>query len=408
MRSLPTSHLHRLSVSRVASRVALGLGGLVALTAFAWGTAACGGTDGPTISPVVPDASPDGAPVPPPTPTGTASSDAGPEASGTYFPPGNAEGAWATVDPAAAGWDTKALADVSAWVGQTNGTSFMVLADGKVLTETYFGTDASTLRDVASAQKSVVSLLVGIAMANGSFGMDDTVSSIVGAGWTNDTPENEAPITVRHLLTMTSGLDDSLMRVEAPGSTWRYNTNAYHCLEGVLEKKTGKSLQDLTRALLLDRIGAGASAWTTRPLQKDGKGQPIKALEMTARDMARVGLLVQAGGAWRDAVVVPPSYLATALDTSQPLNASYGLLFWLNGKASYLLPQSTRPTAGPLMPSAPADVVAALGAQDQKIYASRSQKLVVVRQGRAAAQGAQALSDFDDQLWKRLLAAKKP
>jgi len=60
------------------------------------------------------------------------------------------------------------------------------------------------------------------------------------------------------------------------------------------------------------------------------------------------------------------------------------------------------------MPSAPADVVAALGAQDQKIYVSRSQKLVVVRQGRAAAQGAQALSDFDDQLWKRLIAAKKP
>lgn len=408
MRSLSPSPLHRLSVSWLASRVAFGLGGLVALTALAWGTAACGGSEGPTISAEGPDASPDAPPVPPPTPTGTASADAGPEPSGTYFPPGNAEGAWATVDPAAAGWDARALADVSAWVGQTNGTSFMVLADGKVLTETYFGSDASTLRDVASAQKSVVSLLVGIAMANGSFGIDDTVSSIVGAGWTNDTPENESAITVRHLLTMTSGLDDSLMRVEAPGSTWRYNTNAYHCLEGVLEKKTGKSLQDLTRALLLDRIGAGASAWTTRPFQKDGKGQPIKALEMNARDMARVGLLVQAGGAWRDAAVVPPVYLATALDTSQSLNASYGLLFWLNGKASYLLPQSTRPTAGPLMPSAPADVVAALGAQDQKVYASRSQKLVVVRQGRAAAQGTQALSDFDDQLWKRLLAAKKP
>lgn len=412
MPTLLTSSTGRLSVAVsglvARSRAARGLGGLVVVAALASGVAACGAGEVAAIPPETPDASSDGAPLPPPSPTGTTTPDAAPEPSGTYFPPANADGAWATIDPAAAGFDTKALADVGAWVGQTNATSFMVLFDGKVLGETYFGVDASTLRDVASAQKSVVSLLVGIAAANGSFALDDTVSSIVGPGWTNDTPENESAITVRHLLTMTSGLDDTLMRVEAPGSTWRYNTNAYHCLEGVLEKKTGKSLQDLTRALLLDRIGAGASAWTTRPFQKDGKGQPIKALEMSARDMARVGLLVGSGGAWKGTQVVPPTYLTAALTTSQTLNESYGLLFWLNGKASYLLPQSTRPTAGPLMPSAPADVVAALGAQDQKTYVSRSQKLVVVRQGRAAAQGAQALSDFDDQLWKRLIAAKKP
>lgn len=205
---------------------------------------------------------------------------------------------------------------------------------------------------------------------------------------------------------MTSGLDDNLMRVAAPGSTWRYNTNAYHCLEGVLQAKTGKPLQDFTRSALFDRIGAGASAWTTRPLQKDGKGQPIHALEMTARDMARVGLLVQANGAWNGTAIVPSSYLAVALDTSQAQNLSYGLLWWLNGKASYLLPPSL-PGKGPLMPSAPTDLVAALGAADQKIHVARSRKLVVVRQGRAAADGAQALSDFDDQLWKRLMAARK-
>jgi len=123
--------------------------------------------------------------------------------------------------------------------------------------------------------------------------------------------------------------------------------------------------------------------------------------------MARVGLLVQAGGAWSGAAVVPPAYLSAALETSQTLNASYGLLWWLNGKPSFLLPVS-QPGTGPLMPSAPSDVVAALGALDQKIYVSRSAKLVVVRQGTAASQGAQALSSFDDELWKRLLAAKKP
>lgn len=325
---------------------------------------------------------------------------------GAYFPPAEGAGAWATVDPAAAGWDATALGAVKDWVGSTGGTSFMVLDGGRIVTEAYWGADASTLRDIASAQKSVVSLLVGISIANRAFSPDDTVSSLVGPGWTNDTPANESTITVRQLLTMTSGLDDSLMRVAAPGSTWRYNTNAYHCLEGVLEAKTGKTMQELTRSALFDRIGASASAWTTRPLQKDGKGQPIHALEMTARDMGRVGLLVQADGAWNGTTIVPSAYLGVALDTSQALNPSYGLLWWLNGKASYLLPGGQGAT-GPLIPSAPADVVAALGAFDQKIYVARSEKLVVIRQGKAASQGTQALSDFDDQLWKRLMAAKK-
>lgn len=387
----------------------LGALAFVALgTALAAALPGCSGSsDGATVTPETPDAAADGASaIPTGSTTGSTSPDAAPEPSGTYFPPANGAGAWATVDPTAAGWDAKALSDVKDWIGQTNGTSFLVLADGKILIEAYWTSDETTLRDIASAQKSIVSLLTGIAMSGGSFKDADTVSSHVPAGWTNDTPANESAITVRQLLTMTSGLDDNLMRVAEPGSTWRYNTNAYHCLEGVLEAKTGKSLQDFTRSALFDRIGAGASAWTTRQLQKDGKGQPIHALEMTARDMARVGLLVQAKGAWNGTPIVPSSYLTVALDTSQTLNPSYGLLWWLNGKSSYLLPPS-QPGTGPLMPSAPVDLVAALGAADQKIYVARSQKLVVIRQGKAASQGTQALSNFDDELWKRLFAAKK-
>ncbi len=376
---------------------------------FLAATASLAGCSGASVDPTVaPPGSSDAGSTTDAADAGSATGDpdAAPVATGTYFPPAEGAGAWATVDPTAAGWDANALAAVKDWIGTTAGTSFLVLADGKILTEGYWGADAGTLRDIASAQKSVVSLLVGIAIANRAFGPDDTVSSLVGAGWTNDTPANESAITVRQLLTMTSGLDDSLMRVAAPGSTWRYNTNAYHCLEGVLEAKTGKTMQDLTRSALFDRIGAGASVWTTRPFQKDGKGQPIHALEMTARDMGRVGLLVQAGGVWNGATIVPQAYLTVALDTSQALNPAYGLLWWLNGKASYLLPGGQGAT-GPLIPSAPMDLVAALGALDQKIYVARSGKLVVIRQGKAASQGTQALSDFDDQLWKRLLAAKK-
>lgn len=370
--------------------------------------AACSGEGGAVQGPSSP-AEP-GAPTAQPSPTAAPSGAPGsevtpPAPTGLTFPPASGSGAWATIDAASAGFDPAKLDELTTWIGQASSTTFVVLVGGKILVEKYWDATDTTLRDIASAQKSIVSMMVGAAADKGAFGLDDTVTSLVGAGWSNDTPANEDGITVRHLLTMTSGLDDDLMRVAAPGTVWRYNTNAYHRLELVLTQKTGKTIDQLTR-MLFDPIGAGASAWSPRPFQKDAKGVPINALEMSARDMARVGLLVQADGAWNGTRLVPSAYLGTALATSQTLNPSYGFLWWLNGKSSYVLPPST-PKQGMLMPSAPIDLVAALGAADQKIYVSRAANLVVVRQGKSAGAGAQALSGFDDELWKRLLAAKK-
>ena len=91
----------------------------------------------------------------------------------------------------------------------------------------------------------------------------------------------------------------------------------------------------------------------------------VESRDMNARDMARVGLLVMHGGTWQDEVIIPSAYMKEATMPSQTLNPSYGFLFWLNGQSSALFPPAT-PHAGILMPSAPADLVAALGANDQK------------------------------------------
>jgi CubicO group peptidase (beta-lactamase class C family) len=326
----------------------------------------------------------------------------------TYFPPAGNE--WETTDAARAGFDPAKLEEVTAFAEASSSTTFLVLHDGRILVERYWdGATSTTLRDIASAQKSIVSLLVGAFVGQGAFGLDDKVTSLLGAGWSNGTAEEEAPITVRQLLTMTSGLDGQL-RYDAPaGSKWFYNTDAYHRIELILETKSNKTLQELTRSTLFDAIGVGTSQWAKRAFQKDAKGVPVSALEMNARDMARVGLVVMTDGAWKQQTVIPASYLGVALATSQAFNPSYGFLFWLNGQSSALLPPS-QPKPGPMMPSGPADVVAALGANDQKIYVSRSNALVVVRQGPKAttAVGAAALSAWDDELWKRILAAKVP
>ena len=204
---------------------------------------------------------------------------------------------------------------------------------------------------------------------------------------------------------MTSGLDASLGYAAPPGTAWLYNTDAYHRNGFVVAKKTGKTLDQYTRATMFDPIGVGTSAWSTRGQAMDSKGMLVDSLDMNARDMARVGLLVMHGGKWQDKVIVPSAYMKEATMPSQTLNPSYGFLFWLNGQASALFPPA-QPHAGSLMPSAPPDLVAALGANDQKIHASPAAKIVVTRQGAAAGGAALAATGWDEELWQKLSAAK--
>jgi hypothetical protein len=95
------------------------------------------------------------------------------------------------------------------------------------------------------------------------------------------------------------------------------------------------------------------------------------------------------------------------LNSAQNLNPAYGYLWWLNGKSSYILPTS-EPFTGALMPNAPADLVAALGYGDKKIYVVKSKDLVVIRHGSPSnAPITYALSSFDNVIWKRLMLAIK-
>jgi hypothetical protein len=96
--------------------------------------------------------------------------------------------------------------------------------------------------------------------------------------------------------------------------------------------------------------------------------------------------------------VISAAQLA-ALFQRSPTNPAYGRLWWLNGSAYTLLPAGAR-TETPLIPTGPADLVAASGAQDRRIYIVRSRKLIVVRTGQAAPDGS-----FDQQVWLRLMKA---
>ena len=127
-----------------------------------------------------------------------------------YFPPliGNN---WDTLSPASLGWCTDRVDSLYDFLEQQNSKAFVVLKDGKIVLEKYFGSfTQDSLWYWASAGKTLTSFLVGKAKEQGYLSLSDTSSEYLGVGWTNCTRQQEDSISILHQLTMTTGLDDGV------------------------------------------------------------------------------------------------------------------------------------------------------------------------------------------------------
>ena len=126
-----------------------------------------------------------------------------------YFPPLTGA-AWETRTPATLGWNTGRIDTLYFWLESQNSRAFLVIKDGRIVMEKYFGTfTQDSAWYWASAGKTITAFVVGLAQQQGLLSIGDAASKWLGAGWTGCPPDKEALITVRHQLTMTSGLDDS-------------------------------------------------------------------------------------------------------------------------------------------------------------------------------------------------------
>lgn len=331
-----------------------------------------------------------------------------------YFPP--ADGPWATVDPGDAGWDAAKLDAALDLAGERSSSGVVVLHRGRIMAERYWPVEnpgpgyanqrqgetaaGHAKEDVASVQKSVVAILAAIAAERDLLTFDDAVSDHLGVGWTQAPTEQEAAISIRHLLAMTSGLTPQLAYEADPGTRWRYNTPAYHHLLRIIAGAANESRDTVTSDWLTGRIGMRDSSWAPRPW---ANADIAVGFLTTARDLARFGLLVQARGDWDGvAIVEDASAFDEATRPSQNLNPAYGLLWWLNGQPFRLAAGGAARNDGPLIASAPPDLVAALGALDRKVYVVPSLDLVVTRLGdRGSVDG----SSFNDAFWDLLIQA---
>lgn len=101
-----------------------------------------------------------------------------------------------------------------------------------------------------------------------------------------------------------------------------------------------------------------------------------------ARSMARFGLLILNNGNWNgNQILTDTTYFNQMTTTSQPLNKSYGYLWWLNGKQSFMIPSSQIVFPGYIIPNAPPDMISAMGKGGQFLNVIPSQNMVWVRMG---------------------------
>lgn len=303
---------------------------------------------------------------------------------------------WSSIDPAVAGFDPGRLATALDAALADHSSDVLVLRGGRIVAERYAdAAGPNRSQQIASAAKSMVSVLVGIAVDQGKInGVDQSAADFIPQ-W-RGTPK--AAITLRHLLTMTSGLDDSGLVVRGiagdqfeinaaaplqatPGTRWEYQTAIFHLLYHIVARAAGEPFEAFAARNLISPLGLQNTTWVTNVGQ--GTRGPVTnyyTASSSGRDLARFGLFALRGGRWAGRRLVSARYFRQSIAPSQDHNPAYGFLWWENA----------RPGIGPgeadgaprlRFAGSPPDTFAALGAGGQVVMVVPSLDLVVVRQG---------------------------
>lgn len=310
---------------------------------------------------------------------------------GMYFPAINSD-VWETKSPEALGWNTAAIPQLRTLLKDNGTRAFIVLVDGNIVIEEYFGNtiignnafNKTSLWYWASAGKTLTSFIVGKAQEDGFLKITDKSSDYLGKSWTSCTQIQESAITIRHQLTMTTGLDDDvannhsfeakdLKYKAAAGSRWAYHNAPYTIIDNVIEKATKQKFENYFDSSLSSQIGM------------DGYWQWIGNDHIyfsTARSMARFGLLILNNGNWENEIIMKDKvFFEEMKNTSQNINKSYGYLWWLNGKESFRVPESQLQFPGSITPAGPNDMFSGIGKNGQYVSIIPSKRMVLVRMG---------------------------
>ena len=192
--------------------------------------------------------------------------------------------------------------------------------------------------------------------------MRQLLSAVSGRFWSQNSDYGKL-IEAADRTAYAVGLDQQ----EEPGTVWVYNNAAVQTLDAVLRSATGTDPASFAEQRLFAPLGMDHTRMT-----EDDSGHSTNVffgMQSTCPDLARFGTLFAQDGQWDGRQLVPRAWVNEATgEPSQPLNPSYGLLWWLN-------------TAGPdeLAPTAPDELFAAQGLGGQVVLVDPRSDTVVVR-----------------------------
>jgi CubicO group peptidase (beta-lactamase class C family) len=189
-------------------------------------------------------------------------------------------------------------------------------------------------------------------------------------------------------------LDTCLQFLANAGTRWAYHNGPYTLLDGVISNATGQSLNSYFNAKVRNRIGMNGAFF------QSGYNNVYVS---NSRSMARFGLLMLNQGNWNGTqIMTDTTYFNQMINTSQNLNLSYGYLWWLNGKSSFMVPTLQNVFPGQLFADAPADMYAALGKDGQIISVVPSENLVMIRMGESPGTSSDVTITYNNDIWKKL------
>jgi CubicO group peptidase (beta-lactamase class C family) len=264
--------------------------------------------------------------------------------------PSDIQDGWVIGAPERQGLDPTFLCKMGKGIAEghlPNVDSIVVVRHGVLVFERYFGPyDATTSHAGNSMTKSLISLLVGIAVDRGLIGdLDAPVLSFFPEYADLRTPEKDR-ITLRHLLTMTAGLSASAsatLRLDRepyrhaleknlsgdPGISFEYSNIETELIGAILHKVSGKTVDVLATEEIFGPLGIKDFRWYGRL----GNDLPMcsSGLSLRPRDWAKIGQLVLNHGAWDGKQIVSASWIAqsTTEQVKAPKAFAYGFQWWL-------------------------------------------------------------------------------
>jgi CubicO group peptidase (beta-lactamase class C family) len=346
----------------------------------------------------------------------------------TYYPPPESRGGWRTLDDptqarAVAGIDVAALRPARDWNRQFGvPSSVVIIRRGYLVAEWHEnGAGPETCFNIHSCTKSLTGTAYGILFDEARRGriaravdLDTPAYAHIPAGHPLTDPR-KARITLRHLLSMSSGIPGESIGVYGvrtapgvnpfaaalgfrpalardtgaevwvsqltaePGSRWDYCDPAFAHLSLAFREIAGQELAQFMGERVFQPIGIEGLTWETLGMDDGGFGEhtnPFSGAHVSARELARIGYLMLRGGAWAGQALVPPWWIALSTQTSQAANRRYGLTWWAN-------------THGTLWPAAPRDAFSALGYNTNLCTVIPALDLVIVRVGAGPTQSTE-------------------